>query len=43
MAQQVVVLGGNFAGLTAALSLKHALEDGNATPWPHDEKTDSWG
>lgn len=25
------------------LSLKHALEGGNATPWPHDEKTDSWG
>ena len=27
MSQNVVVLGGNFAGLTAALSLKHALHD----------------
>jgi uncharacterized protein YndB with AHSA1/START domain len=24
-------------------SLKHALEGGAATPWPHDEKTSSWG
>ncbi len=27
MSQKVVVLGGNFAGLTAALSLKHELHD----------------
>src|SRR5918994_3481368 len=26
--QKVLVLGGNFAGLTAALSLKHELQDG---------------
>src|SRR5512133_1362387 len=26
--QNVLVLGGNFAGLTAALSLKHELQDG---------------
>src|SRR6266516_6520592 len=26
--KKVLVLGGNFAGLTAALSLKHELQDG---------------
>jgi uncharacterized protein YndB with AHSA1/START domain len=25
------------------MSLKHALEGGEATPWPRDEKISSWG
>ena len=25
------------------LSLKHAVEGGQATPWPHDELVSSWG
>ena len=25
------------------MSMKHSLEGGDATPWPHDEKISSWG